>query len=145
MAPQGEEDTGASDLFSSSATAPAGAEAINAASAAAPGRATGCSGTSASPLPTMLSDIFPEWSTGELQFDLWLQLKMQSPEVFTELAQTSMRGRWHLVRACMRKEGEIINMTGYVLRCIRQVQSGSQIATPHRADSTSLGAVAGPL
>ena len=120
MAPQSAQDTGASGLFNRSVSVPAGAEAINAASAAAPARATGCGGTNASPLPTVLTDVFPEWSTGKLQMDAWLQLKTQSQEVFAELTQISKRGRRQLATASKRKEGEIINMTSYILRCIRK-------------------------
>ena len=76
-------------------------------------------------LHTTLASAYPEWSTGDLQLDTWLQLKMQSQDVFVKLAQIPLRDRRQLVSASRRKEGEIVNMTSYIMGCIRKVASGT--------------------
>ena len=85
----------------------------------------------AQPLHSTLASVYPEWSTGDLQLDQWLQLKMQSQEVFVKLAQIPLRDRRQLVFASRRKEDDIMNMTSYILGCICKVQGGSPAAVLH--------------
>ena len=141
MAPQTLQHAGAPAVFNSNMAAAASANCISSASAAAPAPATGCGGTAASPLSAGLADVYPEWSTGEVQLDTWLKLKMQSQEVFNKLASIPVRDRRQLVSACKHREGGIMNMTSYVLGCIRKVQSGSQAVAQRSADGMSVGTV----
>ena len=145
MAPQTLQHAGAPAVFNSNMAAAASADCISSASAAAPAPATGCGGATASPLSAGLADVYPEWSTGEVQLDTWLKLKMQSQEVFNKLASIPVRDRRQLVSACKHREGGIMNMTSYVLGCIRKVQSGSQAVAQRSADGMSVGTVAGSL
>ena len=98
----------------------------------------GTANTEAAVLPwhSPLASVYPEWSTGDLQLDQWLQLKMQSQEVFVKLAQIPVRDRRQLVSASRRKEDDIMNMTSYILGCIRKVHGGSPAALVRNAQHT---------
>ena len=132
-------------LHNPSAPAMTGGDNGGPASPAAPAVATGGVSVAATPLSSVLSNVYPEWSTGERQLDTWLQLKMQSQDVFAKLAQIPVRDRRQLVTASMRKEGDIMNMTSYIMGCIRKVQSGGSAAQIRVPDTPGTVAVMGQM
>ena len=76
-----------------------------------------------------LNGCYPEWSTGSKDNDEWLAANMQDNAVFKQLTQVSMTERKQLVTAIMGRQDGILNVTKYMMGCLKR-SSHSPMGAP---------------